>query len=171
MKRKLLGPVICAAAALFLLAGCNSGGGSSGAASSSGSSAGVPNPLVSYDSVEAAAEAMGVEVKTPATLPEGYGQEAVDVIDGTLLQVIYKNGAGEEISYRTAEGSEDISGDYNEYDEETELTVGGAQKVTARGAGGGYSLALWQDGGMSYSLSFDEPVAKDVLADIIESIG
>lgn len=176
MKRKTVGPLVCAVAALFLLAGCNNGGGSGSAGSSSPDSSGqtgVPNPVVAYDNVEAAAEAMGVEVKIPAVLPEGYAEDSVDVIGGTLLQVIYKNGAGEEITYRTAEGSEDISGDYSKYDEETGMTVGEPPEtvdVTAKGAGGGYSLALWQDSGMSYSLSFGEPVAEDVVAEMVESV-
>lgn len=168
--KKILMPLlaICLAAGMAL-AGCGGGGDSSSAAADSGS-AGVPNPLVNYKTVEEAADAMGQPVKVPETMVWGFARRSIDVIDGRILQISYEGEKKSMITYRTAAIAEgDISGDYNEYPQENELTIGELTVLTG-GDGDLISLAVWDDGEMTYSLSFDTPVAEDVLNAIVGSL-
>ena len=56
------------------------------------------------------------------------------------------------VLFRKAVGSEDISGDYNEYASVTEQDVNG-RTVTLKGDGKLTYLAIWTDGEFSYSVS------------------
>lgn len=187
MKRWITGVTACCLVAVLALAGCSNSASSSMASSAAGSasskaessmpdssasasgSAGMANPMESYDTLGEAGEAAGIEAAEPTVLPEGYSQKSIDVIDGKTLQVIYANGDDKEITYRTAKGSGDISGDYNSYEADTDFKVDGTP-VAAKGDGDMWALALWEDGGMAYSLHFDEPVSEGELADVILSI-
>ena len=171
-------------AILFLLAGavlcftaCSQGEGSSSAAAptvSSGAessnapstSVGVPNPLVDRGSVEEAEEAMGVDCKVPSEPPAGYEQIGILTIDDRVLQILYEKD-GAVFTYRTGAAADnegdDLSGDYNEYDDEVTENVGG-QEVTLRGNSGTGADALWSsgywaDGDMLYAFYADEPIS------------
>lgn len=70
---------------------------------------------------------------------------------------------------RKARGSEDISGDYNEFDNVTETQVNGSA-VTIKGNGDGFGLALWVSGDYSYSVSVSSGISENALKEIIEKI-
>lgn len=117
------------------------------------------NPIQTAEGVTALAETLPFPLAVPTQLPEGYAFEHASSILGTLAQVIYLNGE-EKLTYRMSEGAGDISGDFNQYPETA--TVDG---VTLKGDGGLVSLALWEDGGYTYSLSSTAPLpAETVLA-------
>lgn len=117
------------------------------------------NPIQTAEGVTALAETLPFPLAVPTQLPEGYAFEHASSILGTLAQVIYLNGE-EKLTYRMSEGTGDISGDFNQYPETA--TVDG---VTLKGDGGLVSLALWEDGGHTYSLASTAPLpAETVLA-------
>lgn len=65
-----------------------------------------------------------------------------------------------EVTYRTAQGTADVSGDYNTY---TETNQEGA--YTLCGSDAAVALVKWTDGGYSFSLSFSPAVIPaDALA-------
>ena len=73
------------------------------------------------------------------------------------------------MTVRKARGSEDISGDYNQYDDIAETKVGD-NTVTIKGSGGEFSLALWVSGDYSYSVSVESGIPETELIKILEKI-
>ncbi len=128
----------------------------------------IPNPFVDYDSLEAAAKAAGFELKSPSSV-EGFSEKAIQVCNGEMIQVIFLNG-DDRLFIRKAEGSDDISGDYNEYSDNGTVTVDG-NSVTLRGDDGKVSTAVWTSGKYTYSVSFDTPVTEETMIALIGQIG
>lgn len=86
-------------------------------------SADVTNPFTDYDTLAEAETAAGV---TLAEMPfvEGYDQYVYRASENEMLEVIYQDAKGNEgLRVRKAKGSNDISGDYNEYEEQTQIVL------------------------------------------------
>lgn len=127
----------------------------------------IPNPMKSFDALEDALATLPFAAKTPA-VPDGYTLVRVDTIMGTTLQVRY--GKGEDsVTFRTAQSTEDISGNFNTYANTAQRTVGGLT-VTVKGDGDTVSQANWNDGDIAYSLTFSAPVEAAVVDAIVESV-
>lgn len=125
----------------------------------------IPNPLSDYQSID--------ELKCAAfdfTYPsnKNYQIEGLTLIASKLVQLEMREG---EITwtYRIAEGSDDISGDYNVYENEETIMIE-QWNVTTKGNGTRINLAVWHDETYSYCLSFDQGVDKNELIAMIESI-
>ena len=110
----------------------------------------TPNPWTEYDSIEDAAKAAGFEFILPETLPEGYGDPVISAIGKEAIQVIYTNGE-DELCLRKALGTDDPSGDYNNYNHIETITIDGTE-VTMKGDGEQVSLAIWDRDGYAYSI-------------------
>lgn len=117
----------------------------------------LPNPMVAWDTLEEAEEAVGFALPDWKGL-EGREIQEVFVIGGELLEVRYEDG----LTCRMARGTQDVSGDYQVYAEETTRTVDG-RDVTLKGEDGTVSLAVWNDGTYTWSLSWAEGVAPETL--------
>lgn len=122
------------------------------------------NPIQAAEDVTALAQTLPFPLKVPTQLPEGYAVAHTSSIMGTLAQVVYTSGE-DQLTYRMAEGSGDISGDYNQY-AESEISEG----VTLKGDGGAVSLALWEDGTYSYSLSSTAPLLRETMLAICQHV-
>ncbi len=131
------------------------------------------NPVSEYETLSAAQRAAGVEIEIPDG-PEGYPVTCYHAIKNIgLLEIVYLDGPAnsedskEGYRIRKAEGEDDISGDYNEYDEIMEQEVEG-KTVTLKGNEGMVYCAIWTDGGYSYSINIDMDgngmTAEEVLA-------
>ena len=66
-------------------------------------------------------------------------------------------------------GTEDHSGDWNEYPAQQTITAAGCT-VTLKGETGSYTLAIWTDGNYSYSLSLSSGQPESVWQTIIEGV-
>ena len=109
----------------------------------------VPN-IVDCGSLQELSAAVGFEVLDLAELP--FEPESISFTSywGELAEITYEGGR-QTLTLRQSAGSEDNSGDSNEYaDVETRDADG--LSVTLKGEGGQYALALWTDGGYAYSL-------------------
>jgi len=119
----------------------------------------IANPAVEYSSLEEAETAAGFELEVPAA-PEGYETVVYQVIDGSMIEVIWLNGsyesdnATEAYRIRKAAGTDDISGDYNDYDEVNKVTINNNQ-VTMKGNKGKVYVATWTDGEYTYAVDID----------------
>ena len=94
---------------------------------------------------------------------------ALDADGDKMIEVIYASGEDEIARIRKAPGAEDISGDYNAYTEQTELTSGGAA-VTMKGTDGLVQLAIWQAGGYTYSVSVENGLTADAMAELVAQV-
>lgn len=73
------------------------------------------------------------------------------------------------VTFRKSVGEEDNSGDYNEYDFETE-TVVDRSKILLKGTADGIRLAIWNKDSFAYSLSFESAVSQEEILSIIQNI-
>lgn len=118
----------------------------------------IPSPFVTCETMEEAAKLTGFEL----TLPQE--ADTLEVLDGEVIQASCSGNSG-EFCVRKAAGGDDISGDYSEYaDVET------ADGVTLKGADGKFSLALWTDGGYTYSVSVGEALSQEELLELVSGV-
>ena len=111
------------------------------------------SPFRPCDTLDAAEEMAGFEL----TLPQN--ADRLEAIENEMIQAFYGED-GMDMLIRKASGSEDISGDFNTY-EQIEAVDG----VTLKGADGRFSLALWTDGEYTYSISVGNALSQaDMMA-------
>ncbi len=119
----------------------------------------IANPREEYgSSMESLAEAEKA-VGFSLTLPGDISPENFVVISGEILEVDFSGGY-----LRKAAGSDDISGDYNEYSV-TEAKTPAGKAVTLKGSGGKIMLALWAENGYTYCVGIADGLGEaDMLA-------
>ena len=98
-------------------------------------------------------------------------EEVLYSLIGDLAQIDYR--AGEDrLTYRKGPGEEDISGDYNLYEQEETADVGGVA-VTLRGNDGLFYLATWSTDNFSFSLScttgLEQTKWEILISEVLES--
>ena len=103
-----------------------------------GTMLGMPNPIKDFDT------------KVPENVPEKYKAVAFETISDKILQVVYNDGKN-EVTYRTAQGTEDITGDYNKYAYTKKLKINGAD-VTIKGNGTKVYNVLCTKNDVTYSI-------------------
>ena len=128
----------------------------------------IPNPMAYHQTIDEARKVVGFVFETPAKLPEGYNQNGIATIRREIAQVVYKNGEN-TITYRTAKGSGDISGDYNTYSTTQTIAVG-KLPVTIKGENNSINVAYWTKNDLCYSIVFSIVITVDQLSEIIQSI-
>ncbi len=84
-----------------------------------------------------------------------------------FAQIVYE-GADNSLTYRKTRGTDDISGDYNQYEQIVDKVVNGID-ITVKGNSDKYYLAIWKTGDFSYSISVDEGVELEILSNIIQN--
>ena len=128
----------------------------------------VANGMVEVTSKEELSEAVGFPVKSAQSLPFFPQSIYYTSYWGDMAQIDYANG-GSTACFRQSLGEEDNSGDWSEYPAQKSLTVNGCA-VTLKGEADSYTLAIWQDGTYSYSLSLSAGQPASVWAELIEGV-
>lgn len=121
----------------------------------------TPNLWTEQKTLQDAAKAIGFSLSAPETI-KGYPEVSVQTMEKAIIQIMYRNDA-DSITIRKGTGTEDISGDYNVYQESKEVIVG-KYTVTESGNDGTVSLATWNDGTYAYALSTPGMDAEAVAA-------
>lgn len=85
----------------------------------------------------------------------------------TLAEINYE-GTDNAITFRTSKDKEDNSGDYNIYETTETIDINGVS-VTLKGNNQTYSLAIWQNGDYSYSISLENGISKEELAELLKA--
>ena len=132
---------------------------------------GVPNPYEIVDTLDEAAKIAGFSLEAPTEYAD-YKSIVIQAIADDMIEVIYFDAekTHEGLRIRKAVGTDDISGDYNEYKEENVVKVGELE-VTEKGNDGNISVASWTDGTHSYSINVDEALLNaDDIAKLVETI-
>ena len=111
---------------------------------------------------------LGYTIKIPHYVPDDYKTDSLSAPFGAFAQITYTNET-DTLYYRTAKGSEDISGDYNDYSE-IETVVIHDNDVTIKGNDDLYHNASWVSGDEAFSLYSDTGMEKDTMIDIIKSV-
>ena len=111
----------------------------------------LPNTFEEAKSLKEAEKIAGINMSIPSKI-KGYENVSYQVIkEDKFIQVYYEKGENDYIIIRKAVSKEDISGDYNKYENTKKLTVKG-YKVTLKGNGKTYTLATWKKGKYAYSV-------------------
>lgn len=135
----------------------------------------IKNPLVDYTSFDDAKKSIGYDFLYPTSLPKDYKIEKITIIDNEIVQIKYLKDH-RDIVYRTSKNLDDISGDYNEYEEVKKIKLDNPDSsdaiiITTRGNNGFIKSAIWtKNNDMSFSLMFYDEVNEDTLIDIIKSL-
>ena len=109
----------------------------------------IPNPFTDCDTLADAGALAGFDIIVPDSV-DGYEERAITAKENDMIQVLYLHG-DDEICIRKAAGEEECSGDYNQYSEEKTATVGN-REVNLRSNNGRGMVAVWTEGGYSYSI-------------------
>ncbi len=130
----------------------------------------VANPLVEGTLADAIL-IVGFDFVIPEAI-DGYTNRTVMTINGELIQAVYGNDTESDvpdnIMIRKAKGSDDISGDYNEYAEVDTVSVGEIQ-VTLNGNDGKVNVAMWTDNGYTFSIVANTGLTNDQMTDLVSS--
>lgn len=126
----------------------------------------IPNPWQEYKTVSEAAKAAGISFSAPEKL-EDYKVSHVQTMDG-IVELRYSNGSN-EICVRKGKGTDDISGDYNVYNNVSEKKIGG-NTVTLKGNGDGVSSAAWTNGTYSYSIYSENALTNKLVESIVAAM-
>lgn len=153
----------CSALLAVSLAACSQPAASdaastAGSASSSATSdtAQIPNPWTGCTTLADAAALTGYDFTVPDSV-DGYPDVTIAVLESEqLTEVQYSSGK--------APGSDDISGDYNQYAESNAIDVDG-RSVTLQGNDGQVQLATWLDGDYTYSIGIYREDGTGLTAD------
>ncbi len=126
----------------------------------------IPNPLTEHKTLAELEKTVGFAVTLP-TVDQAYAATAFIDIAGETADVRFTSGA-DEIMFRKAKGTEDISGDYNTYKETKTVTVKDVA-VTVKG-NDGIHVATWQKDGFTYALSSTQTLTEDALIAMIDGL-
>ena len=131
---------------------------------------GVPNPYEIVDTLDEASKIAGFTLSVPVSY-EDYKKQVIQAIEDDMIEVIYFNDTDSEgLRIRKAKGTDDISGDYNEY-KDVEIVKVGDFEITEKGGEGSISVATWNDGTYSYAIDVAEAsLTKDTIANLISNI-
>ena len=135
------------------------------------SDVGAPNPYEIVDTLDEAAKIAGFSLEAPTEYAD-YNSLVIQAIADDMIEVIYFDAekTHEGLRIRKANGTDDISGDYNEYKEVNVVKVGELE-VTEKGNDGSISVATWTDGTYSYSINVDEAIlGSDDVDNLISNI-
>ena len=169
--KKLLALMLCAAC-LVSLAACGSRGEPEVTETDdSAEITGIANPFVDYDSLEDACAVVGFDFTVPETIGD-CPIESVQVMDGRMIQVTYCDGEadGNRVILRKAAGTEDISGDYNQYDVGI-VACGSERSAEFRGVEQDFYVATWTTiDGYTYALTTVLPMTSDDMSALIQSV-
>ena len=131
----------------------------------------IPNPFVEVKNLDEASKIAGFSLEVPETY-EDYKKQVIQAIDDDMIEVIYydENSEHEGLRIRKAKGTDDISGDYNEYKDVETVKVGDFE-IIEKGSEGNISVATWNDGTYSYAIDVAEAsLTKDTIANLVSNI-
>lgn len=130
---------------------------------------GMPNPIVEYDSVEAAVIQVGHLCPLP-TIYERYNKK-VQVISNSLIEIIYTDDQGEVLRIREeARPSGDISGVYTEFAYTNTIQVGGNDVTINGDSEDSITLVTWNDGAYSHSINYAEGHSQEEVSAVVAEI-
>lgn len=128
----------------------------------------IASPFIDCNSIDEAAAITGFGMTVPDSV-NGNEIDHISTISRDTIQVIYGAGHDNSTYIRKAEGSDDISGDYNTYRQKKQITVNGAS-VTLKGNNGKINVATWSSNGYSYSINVGKGFDESYITDLISMI-
>lgn len=179
MKAKAIILTVACAAAVFSLTACNTPKKTTDTTpistsdiannTSNEDNVQIANPWTACDTLADAEKIAGFNLEIPTSV-DRYDIENIQAISKEIIEINYqhKEKTDEYITIRKGIGSEDISGDYNEYEETKDVAVG-TYEVTLKSNSGKVMLAVWTSGDYSYSV-YTSGMSEDEIIKIAEQM-
>ncbi len=130
----------------------------------SGNSTQLANPMVPCSSVQEAEATLGWSISAP-----DLSQASLTLINGSLFEASWEDGRYYRMA-RTSTWGTDISGDYNTYDCELQVTIGQISLTMKGNAEDAYTLLTWVDDGFSYAWSSNTGMTRADAEAFVQSI-
>lgn len=164
MKKKMV-MMVCSMAALVMavsMMGCGK--------KAEAENAQIQNPFVDCDTMADAEKLAGFDLVAPEQI-EGYEKALIQAIDGEMIQAFYVNQEDEEdeILIRKGVGSDDISGNYEDF-AEVSTAAAGDLEVTLKGNDGKVTVAVWTTGSYTFSIQVDAGASQDEMLSLVEAV-
>ncbi|MGG0812862.1 hypothetical protein ABE142_09295 [Paenibacillus alvei] len=121
-----------------------------------------------YSSLQELVAGIGFEVNGIGDIPFEVEDTSYLSIGVETAQIRY-SGVNNSLTFRISPGTNDNSGNYEEYGDANIIQIGNEQ-VTIKGNQGKYELAIWNSHGFSYSLSLKKGVSEEELLSMIKSV-
>jgi len=125
---------------------------------------GIANPFVDCTSASEASQIAGFTVTFPEAIP-GYSERHYQAVEGQMIQCFYRQG-DKSVLVRKAKGTDDISGDYNEYPQVNTVKVDEIE-VTQKGKDDLVYVATWTRDGFSYAVDADEGLSSETIEGLV----
>lgn len=161
----------CSALLAVSLAACSqpvasdaaSTAGSASSSATSDTAQIIPNPWADCTTLADAAALTGYDFTVPDSV-DGYPDVTIAVLESEQLTEVQYSSGNARLCLRKAPGSDDISGDFNQYAESNAVDVDG-RSVTLQGNDGHVQLATWLDGDYTYSIGIYREDGTGLTAD------
>lgn len=147
--------------------------GAAGIAIVSSQSGGTTYPPTLYQDTEqysdaaALSSALGFDISDLSDIPFEVDEAVYSAISGNIADITYYGKNGESLTYRVSRGNDDNSGYFGDFEREDTFEANG-KSVTLKGANEGYTLAVWRQNSLSYSVSVSYPTDSQTLLSIIK---
>lgn len=133
----------------------------------------VANPWTDCGSLEDASKIAGFEMTIPESV-DGYPNTFVQAMQDKMIQVFFCDkdmdaADRSDVLVRKGAGTDDISGDYNEYSQ-TESAEMGGKNVTLRGNDNKIFNVTWNSDGYAYSIVADKGLERDDVEAIVGTV-
>lgn len=125
----------------------------------------TPWGTVAYSSAAELSAAVGFDIADLPNLPFAPTETVYQKYNGNLAEIIYADDS-QSLNYRVSKGSEDNSGDYNEY-ETTYLKEINGISVSLEGNGELIHKAVYEQDGYSYSITASEGFTEVQLVEML----
>lgn len=160
----------CSALLAVSLAACSQPAASDAASTAGSASSSVtsdtsqiPNPWTGCTTLADAAALTGYDFTVPDSV-DGYPDVTIAVLESEQLTEVQYSSGNARLCLRKAPGSDDISGDFNQYAESNAVDVDG-RSVNLQGNDGQVQLATWLDGDYTYSIGIYREDGTGLTAD------
>jgi hypothetical protein len=127
---------------------------------------GVANPFVPCSDATEVGKLAGFSVTFPEGV-SGYPQREFSAIEGQLAQAMYTDDAGKRVLVRKGAGTEDVSGDYNEYASSTTVDAANGATVTLKGDGQLVYVATWVQDGHAFAIDADAGLDQNTIVNLV----
>ena len=127
----------------------------------------ITSPIQEFETLQEAEQSAGFSLALPEEF-DSAEDAAYVIVSGTILEVS-GTADGSPFCVRKGKGTEDISGDYNSYDEVKQVQIAGTE-WTCSGNGGQIFLMTKEEDGFSYALSFEQGIRPETAASYAEQI-
>ena len=124
----------------------------------------LANPFIDVETASQASELAGFEADFPESV-QGYTTRSYQAVKYELAQAIYGNGSS-SVYIRKGVGTDDVSGDYNDYGEVSEVSVRDVT-VTEKGEAGLVYVATWTRDGYSFAIMAEDGLTPEVVEKLV----